>query len=291
MIHDLAPTILSASSTHRRQIANTRPLGMALLLTAIAGFIDASGYLLLAHIFVANMSGNTVSAGLHVVEGNWRLVFHRGFPVLVFVVGLILGGIVAEAQRSRGVRRAVGWCLLLECILLGGFILCGGAMIGWHGRLSPPAFGAESLLVILPALAMGVQNVTLRAAGALSIYTTHVTGTLTQLADDLVRWGQWIHDYMKCRCPTTRRLGRVLRNAPLHPLAKEAFFLASLWVVYIIGALGGGLGIESWGLIAIVVPLALLIILAAVCLRFPGQPALRADLHQPSRHAWRQRCR
>jgi uncharacterized membrane protein YoaK (UPF0700 family) len=264
---------------------------MALLLTSIAGFIDAAGYVVLAHIFVANMSGNSVAAGLYAVERDWRLMFHRGFPVLVFVVGLILGGVVAEAQRPHGKRRAIGWCLLLESTFLGGFILYGAALIGWHGRLIPATLGAESVMVILPALAMGVQNVTLRASGALSIYTTHVTGTLTQLADDIVRWGQWMHGYLKCRSPAARRWRRLLRMTPRHPVAQEAVFLAALWVVYVIGAIGGGVGIEFWGIISVSIPFAILAVLAIFCLRFPGQPAMRNDSHLPYHHAWRHRCR
>lgn len=290
MFHDLAPTLQSPSPSHSSNGTGTRTIVMALLLTAVAGFIDASGYLVLTHIFVANMSGNSVAMSLHATEREWRLVVHRGFPVLVFVAGLILGGVVAEAQRPRGARRAVGWCLALESIFLGGFILCGGALIGWHGRLGPPTLGAESLLVILPALAMGVQNVTLRATGALSIYTTHVTGTLTQMSDDIVRWGQWMHGYLRCRVPAARRWRRLLRSSPLHPVVREGVFLLALWVVYVLGALGGGLGIAFWGLISVALPLALLVILAGICLRFPGAPALHDDFHHPSRHAWRKGC-
>jgi len=287
MFHDLAPTIRSSPPAHSSDGTGVRTIVTALLLTAVAGFVDASGYLVLTHIFVANMSGNSVAMSLHATEGQWRLLIHRGLPVLVFVAGLVLGGMVAEAQRPRGTRRAVGWCLALESIFLGGFILCGAALIGWHGRLGPPTLGAESLLVILPALAMGVQNVTLRATGALSIYTTHVTGTLTQMSDDIVRWGQWMHGYLRRRAPVARRWRRLLRSSPLHPVVREGVFLLALWVVYVLGALGGGLGIEFWGLIAVAVPLAVLVILAGICLRFPGAPAARDDFHRPSHGARR----
>ena len=44
---------------------------LAIALTAVAGYVDAVGYLVLAHVFTANMSGNTIAVGRAIVDGDW----------------------------------------------------------------------------------------------------------------------------------------------------------------------------------------------------------------------------
>jgi uncharacterized membrane protein YoaK (UPF0700 family) len=134
-----------------------------------------------------------------------------------------------------------------------------------------PGTGATAVLVTLAAGAMGVQNVCLRAAGALSVYTTHVTGSLTQLADEAVTYGLWLRDRTRRRrrdprggrpppAPDARRRRwrRLLSGSRQHPSARELAFLVGLWVAYVAGAAAGGLALDRWGAAAVVGPLAVL---------------------------------
>lgn len=238
-----------------RATARQRPL--ALWLTAMAGAVDAVGYVLLAHIFVANMSGNTVALGMYSAQGQGGEALHRGFPILMFILGLLLGGTVAEVQRRRGVRKAVAWALMVEAVLLGGFLGIGVGTEGWHARTTggPPLL--QGVLIALPALAMGVQNVTLRASGALSAYTTHVTGSLTQMAEEIVCFGIWLWHWARER--STARPGRwrrIIRGSGRHPSMWKALFLLAAWISYVVGAFAIVVLFERWGMVVIGFPLA-----------------------------------
>lgn len=236
----------------------------AVVLTGVAGFVDVVGYLFLFHVFVANMSGNSVAAGLSAAEGNWREVARRGFPILMFLVGLIGGGCVAKlGSRRWGPGRAVGVTLLLEVGLLGAFTLCGTFAIG--PSIHHPPLPWEVPLVALAAVGMGVQNVTLRATGALSVYTTHVTGSLTQLADEAVQLGLWAYDRLTRRRPRAgRRWRRLVRAVSHHPTFHWMVLHAALWVAYVVGAAAGAVAIGHWGPAAMAVPTIILLLVVAV---------------------------
>ena len=55
----------------------TRPTFQAALLTLVAGMADAVGYISLGGIFAANMTGNTVLAGIALAEGQYTLALKR----------------------------------------------------------------------------------------------------------------------------------------------------------------------------------------------------------------------
>jgi uncharacterized membrane protein YoaK (UPF0700 family) len=240
-----------------------RPRIEAVILTAVAGAVDAIGYLFLAHVFVANMSGNSVALGLYAAKLDWAQCWHRGFPILMFITGLLVGGTLAETARCRDSAHALTIVLIAEAILLAGFSFLAIVIFGGRtdGALPPRQSGTTDLLVALSALAMGVQNVALRAAGVLSVYTTHVTGTLTQLADKTVKYAQW-----RWRSHRNDQSPESCRHADTpadHSSARELLFLSSLWTVYVAGALAGAAGLMHWG---IAVSLAPLVVISAMIL-------------------------
>ena len=98
------------------------------------------------------------------------------------------------------------------------------------------------------AVAMGAQNASLRETGALNVYTTHVTGTLTQLSDAAVKSVARLFSG-----PTDHQ-----RSAP-----SRLTFLTTLWLVYVAGAAAGG---ASWTCIGTSSMLFPAILVAAVIL-------------------------
>lgn len=256
---------------------------LAAQLTAVAGFVDAVGYVVLAHVFVANMSGNSIAVGLNAVDSRWRMVVHRGYPILLFMAGLLIGGALAEGPRRRRPALKLGWVLLLEAVLLTAFLLRAGATLGWRGLPRSATFPNELLLVGLAATAMGVQNVSLRASGALSVYTTHVTGSLTQLADEAVQYACWVRDRARSRTRAPlARWGRLLRASPRHPSLVEMAVLLATWCLYVAGAAAGALGLSRWGLVAMAAPCLVLAALAGVELA-SGPNATRVAPHHTAR--------
>jgi len=81
----------AASHTPRKRGSRTQIRFVWLYgLSWTAGFVDAVIYLALYHVFVANMTGNTVVGGAGLVENNWSVAFRRIAAIPLFVLGMLL---------------------------------------------------------------------------------------------------------------------------------------------------------------------------------------------------------
>src|SRR5271154_3258725 len=74
---------------------------LLLLLTFVTGLVDAFSYLVLGHVFVANMTGNVLFVA-------FALAGARGFSVTssltalgAFALGSLLGGLVGSRQTAH----------------------------------------------------------------------------------------------------------------------------------------------------------------------------------------------
>jgi uncharacterized membrane protein YoaK (UPF0700 family) len=156
-----------------------------LLLSWAAGSLDALGYLGLGHVFTANMTGNTVLLGLAVGQGQMLAALHSISALLGFVLGVSSGVVLVKRQKpATDVRRAVTYALVAEGVVLAVFTVL------WHLPGSLP--GAErtdtvmQLLIVLAAVAMGIQSAVVRRLNFPGIATTYLTGTITSLVAGLV---------------------------------------------------------------------------------------------------------
>ena len=112
----------------------------------------------------------------------------------------------------------------------------------------------------LGALAMGMQNASLRRVGPFSVFTTHITGTLTRLSESFVSLVFWVHD-------TRRRQPRVpwgalVRLGRGEKTVRETFFMGGLWLMFLLGAAAGAVLERRFGLSSLAVPMALLLAMA-----------------------------
>jgi uncharacterized membrane protein (UPF0136 family) len=113
-------------------------LGVAALLSATAGFADAVGYVN-SGVFAANMTGNTVLAGLSLAEGKWDVALQRGMTLAAFCIGVVAASVVLRLARGRN---AVP--LVCEAVLV---------------LVSAFAEAKANLSIALIATAMGMQAV------------------------------------------------------------------------------------------------------------------------------------
>jgi uncharacterized membrane protein YoaK (UPF0700 family) len=133
----------------------------ALIALAFAsGAADAVSYLGLGHVFVANMTGNTVLLGIALATGRGADGLRSGLSLAGFCVGVAIGTVLVR-------RRDVGAPLTLEVLVLAG-LLGGWLAHGSHYALIPVAAGA-----------MGLQSAAIAASGA-EVATTYITGTITR---------------------------------------------------------------------------------------------------------------
>lgn len=146
-----------------------RVQALAVGLSALAGFVDAQGFIQLGGFFVAFMSGNSTRLGVGLIERAHSAAVAATL-IGLFVTGVILGSLVG--RRAGNYRRAV--VLVFVAITL-------------TGAASLNAFGTAEGAVVLMAIAMGAENAVFERDGEVHIGLTYMTGTL-------VKFGQRVAD-------------------------------------------------------------------------------------------------
>jgi uncharacterized membrane protein YoaK (UPF0700 family) len=234
-------------------------------LAAVAGFIDAVGFITLRGLFVAHMSGNSVKFGVRAGQGNLSAAAPAGVAVLLFVAGVAIGTITAELSSRRRTPPVAASVLTIQAALIAAFMLYGRTVL--HGaQVADHSFDGFYVLTALAVLSMGIQTSALRQLGGRTISTTYVTGVLTSLTQEATNYGFWLRDGSR-RNEEHSFLSRVLRLGSRHDSRNRVLVLGAVFLAY---ASGGVLGsfcdgrIRLWSLL---VPLAVLAALIAVDLR------------------------
>ncbi len=239
-----------AHGPHNEPTTSLYKASLAIGLSWVAGFVDLVGYLKLDHILNANMSGNTVELAWFGTQVRLNSAAPRGWAVLMFLCGLFLCALIHEAGIRRGVRSVAAISLGLELALLIAFVLLAQ-------QAHPPQSGRDFyLLLALPAGAMGLQNATLTRVGALSVRTTHITGTLSKFAEATSRYFFWLHDH--ARGAGAGRIRDALRLSRHHADFRDACLTAALWFAFLFGAGAAALLYTRSGVRALEPPIVLL---------------------------------
>ncbi|HXA08326.1 MAG TPA: YoaK family protein [Bryobacteraceae bacterium] len=153
-----------------------------LLLTWVAGTVDAIGYLGLGHVFTANMTGNAVLLGLAFGQGQFLAAFRALFALGGFILGVTIGAILAHrAGTDVDQRRAFVGPVIVEGLVLAAFAVL------LHMPMIPRNQNTLYILIGLSAVAMGVQSAAVRRLNLPGIATTVLTGTIISLVAGLVR--------------------------------------------------------------------------------------------------------
>jgi uncharacterized membrane protein YoaK (UPF0700 family) len=156
------------------------PLPPLLLgLTFVTGLVDAFSYLLLGHVFVANMTGNVVFLGFAFAGATGFSIPASLVALGSFVFGALIGGKIGSRLGShRGHLLAV--TTLFQALLLGASVVVAGAS-------GEPVTGRyRYALIVLLGLSMGIQNATARKLAVPDLTTTVLTLTITGVAADSV---------------------------------------------------------------------------------------------------------
>jgi uncharacterized membrane protein YoaK (UPF0700 family) len=144
-------------------------------LAAAAGWLDATAYLR-AHVFAANMTGNTVLFGLGVAAGNRGTIGLTFCAVIAFMAGSFGG--TAIAARSRP---AVRTALLLEAGILAVVAVL------WL-RLPAEAAVLGTVVIAGASFAMGIQQAASERLNPQStVSTTYMSGTVERIGSGLYK--------------------------------------------------------------------------------------------------------
>jgi uncharacterized membrane protein YoaK (UPF0700 family) len=153
-----------------------------LLLTWVAGTVDAIGYLALGHVFTANMTGNAVLLGLAFGQAQFAAAFRALVAVGGFILGVTIGALLAHRSGTDlDQRRAFIGPVIVEALILTIFALL------LHLPMIPRNQDTLYILIGLSAIAMGIQSAAVRRLNLPGIATTVLTGTIISLVAGLVR--------------------------------------------------------------------------------------------------------
>jgi uncharacterized membrane protein YoaK (UPF0700 family) len=220
---------------------------MLTLLSLAAGCVDAVGYLGLGQVFVANMTGNTVLLGLAIGQADVRGVLHAGTALVGFVLGVAVGAAIVERRPEQ----QAAWTPAVTAALGFEFVILLAFAVGWLFTGFDPSGVAVYLLIVLSALAMGVQSAAVRRLEVSDVSTTYITGTLTSLTARTVSWLRLAY-FSAAASPGCSEERPTLTQ----PTERGLPLTADVWLAYGVGAVIGGAAELLWQPAALLVPVA-----------------------------------
>jgi uncharacterized membrane protein YoaK (UPF0700 family) len=241
-----------------RELSAGGKFATALSLTAVGGYVDAVGYIALFQIFTANMSGNSIHVGMGASKLNFIELLRPLCAIVSYVIGLIITRVAVGTAARSGLQRIASLTLGAEAILLFLFSQARPTLhLGQIVDLQSPGYFA---LVALLAFAMGIQAATLTHIGALTIYTTFVTGTLAKFSEAFTRSLFWSYDQFS----DGTSMSDIVRYAPQQRDVRDAASLVSVWICYVVGAALGTIAKQKWEFRCLYAPIVLLLSLILV---------------------------
>lgn len=136
-------------------------------ISALAGFVDAIGFVESGGFFVSFMTGNSTRLAVGVAEWTYAGLV-AGLIIILFVVGVVAGSLVA----ARAAARHSGVILLIVAALLA---VAGGL------RIADQVVAAVACL----AVAMGMVNAAVEGRDGAVVGVTYMTGTLVQMGQKM----------------------------------------------------------------------------------------------------------
>ena len=160
---------------HNDRFGPLPPLLVAL--TVVTGLVDAFSYLLLGHVFVANMTGNVVFLGFAVAGAPGFSIAASVVALASFGAGSVVGGrVVQRFGHHRGHHVAVATGIQALLLVVSMIVALVGAQ--------PFGSGMRYALIVFLAMAMGVQNSSVRRLAVPDLTTTVLTLTVTGIGAD-----------------------------------------------------------------------------------------------------------
>jgi len=142
--------------------------GLAACFSALAGYVDALGFLYLGGFFVSFMSGNSTRLAVGLSE-HMADAATAGGLIASFVIGVMLGSFCGRTVRR--VRHGALMYLIAAMLTAAGLL-----------ALAHSTWAAAALL----AMAMGAENALFEHDGEVQIGLTYMTGTLVKFGQRLV---------------------------------------------------------------------------------------------------------
>jgi uncharacterized membrane protein YoaK (UPF0700 family) len=187
-----------------------RNVALACALSALAGYVDAIGFLHLGGLFVSFMSGNSTRLGVSIADGQWSSAAEAFGLIALFVIGAAAGSLIVLGRGANRQARV----LLAEALLLAAAALF-------------YMFDLPVAAVAAIVLAMGLENAVFQIRGGAGLGLTYMTGALVKVGQLLAaaltgkpRW-DW--------APNLLLWGALVIGAFVGALAYHWINLAAIW--------------------------------------------------------------
>lgn len=150
---------------------------LLLALTVVTGLVDSFSYLVLGHVFVANMTGNVVFfafalAGVGGFSAPASVAAIGCFAVGALVTGRLGRSLAGRRELLLGVTAGIEAVIVAETVTMAAL------------TSRPIPAGLRYALIVALSLAMGAQNATARKLAVPDLTTTVLTLTITGIAAD-----------------------------------------------------------------------------------------------------------
>jgi uncharacterized membrane protein YoaK (UPF0700 family) len=198
---------------------------LAAYLAAVAGFVNSGGFIMIGS-FTSHVTGSVGRMSDDVARGEMPAAVAALFLVLSFFGGTVLASLVLErSDQSRPAAR-YAFALLIEAAVLLCFVFIAGLSRATHARI----LDAEAALL---CLAMGMQNSMVTRLSGSVVRTTHLTGVVTDLGIEAVRWYRW------SRAQLPLPIGRAFTVPPDKPAVGRISLLSAVATSFVVGAVLG----------------------------------------------------
>jgi uncharacterized membrane protein YoaK (UPF0700 family) len=222
--------------SQRHQVQAAIPLVATLCM--IAGAVDVIAFILFGKIFIANMTGNTVLFAASVVLRDWSQAALRIGVVVTFLAGIFIAETVLRRLTMGRERQRELITLAIEF-----------AVLSWLA-VTPHPDTLRIVLLLVLALAMGMQNNAFQRIGPVKLNTAFITGDLENLGEAIAE-----------------AEGREKRPEGMR---RSAVFFTT-WIAYGVGALVGAFGALELKEKSLWIPAGLVVVAAVLVLRSPAQ--------------------
>jgi uncharacterized membrane protein YoaK (UPF0700 family) len=219
-------------------------------LGCVAGYVDTLGFMALFGLFTAHVTGNFVLIGIGLADPPQASILLKFLAVPAFISGVAFARLLTIISRRHRAPELT-LALLLQLLLLCGFMACGLAAAPIHAVVTPFAMAAG----LLGAAAMGAHGATNRLLLAHLAPTSMMTGNVTQIVIDVVDQLSGADDD-----------------------ALGAHYAKFVWplLAFGVGAVLAGFAYQAFGFTALLLPIAILCCLIALQWR-ADQQALAAS--------------
>jgi uncharacterized membrane protein YoaK (UPF0700 family) len=216
---------------------------MILLLAVVGGSVDAIVYRAFDAL-PGPQTENTVLLGIALAHGQFSLATARSAALFGYIVGAAIGQVMIVKHRgSWPWPSAAGTIEIVELMFLGALI------VAWRLVGDQPVGTEKHIFVAMSAIAMGIQSAVVLDLPAEKPTTTYITGMLTTFVTQLI---QFLH------------LIEASPESSRHEISLAMMSLAGPWIygltwlVYLSGAVAGGLLFSFAHENALVLPIVLL---------------------------------